>query len=326
MDRPLTLLILLLSSSLTLLAAVMSDTDFYHGPLSFETLLEKPVLTPINSLLYNTSAESLAEHGLHPRYQHLLINLPLLLAPALPLLFSQIPLQKTKPQFISATSAMAILSLVPHQEPRFLIPVIPLLLSSISIFDPTSSPKTFRVFATTWIIFNAILGLVYGRYHQAGVVPAQTWLGENKQLLGLKHGAPIVWWKTYSPPIWLLNASREALDTKDLMGIEAVAVEAILRDSLGSCSRLSAGATGEGEAVLVVPRVRNELEIWRGEAPDGKGALHHIRGAKWTLIWNERRHVGLDDLDFAEDGVWGTLSKVIRKRGLDVWRIEMECP
>ena len=151
------------------------------------------------------------------------------------------------------------------------------------------------------------------------------WLGENKHLFGIQHGAPVIWWKTYSPPVWLLNAPRDVLDTRDLMGTGPQDVEALLREALGSCSRFSTGATEGGDAVLVVPHARNEPGIWRGEAPDADGVLHHIRDMSWTLAWSEKKHVGLDDLDFAEDGVWGTLSKVISKRGLDVWVIRKDC-
>lgn len=152
------------------------------------------------------------------------------------------------------------------------------------------------------------------------------WLSENKQLLGLKDNTPVFWWKTYSPPVWLLNAPRDRLNTTDLMGTDALEIEASLREALGSCDGSWTGQAAEiSDAVLVVPRARSEPGIWRGEAPDADGVLHHIRDTSWTLPWSESRHVGLDDLDFAEDGVWGTLSKLVRSRGLQMWRIRREC-
>ena len=327
--RPLTLMTLLLFTSITLFLAIASDTAFYHPPLTFKSLLNSPVLTPVNSILYNTSTTSLRAHGLHPYYQHFVVNLPLLLLPALPLLFSRTPSQLAgNPRFLSALSATIILSLVPHQEPRFLIPTIPLLLSLVSLPSPSLSPIKFRGFATAWIIFNLALGLLYGRYHQAGVVPAQMWLGENKHILDLKAGTKVFWWKTYSPPVWLLNAPRDDLDTTDLMGTDAQEVEAALKNALGTCARsFSSGRGGavSGEAILVVPKGRRELNVWRGEAPDPEGVLQDIRDMQWTMLWSERKHIGLDDLDFAEDGVWRTLSKVVRNRGLEMWRIRKEC-
>ena len=41
------------------------------------------VLTPYNFLLYNMSAENLASHGLHPRWLHVTINMPMIISPAL---------------------------------------------------------------------------------------------------------------------------------------------------------------------------------------------------------------------------------------------------
>ncbi|PSS08868.1 hypothetical protein PHLCEN_2v3435 [Hermanssonia centrifuga] len=39
---------------------------------------DRLVLTPYNFLLYNLSSENLAQHGLHPRWLHLVVNLPML--------------------------------------------------------------------------------------------------------------------------------------------------------------------------------------------------------------------------------------------------------
>lgn len=39
------------------------------------------LITPLENLRYNLDAGNLAEHGIHPRYLHLLVNLPLLFGP-----------------------------------------------------------------------------------------------------------------------------------------------------------------------------------------------------------------------------------------------------
>lgn len=39
------------------------------------------VITPLNNLLYNMNTENLALHGIHPRYTHFAVNLPLLYGP-----------------------------------------------------------------------------------------------------------------------------------------------------------------------------------------------------------------------------------------------------
>jgi len=42
-------------------------------------------------------------------------------------------------------------------------------------------------------------------------------------------------------------------------------------------------------------------------------------------VYTYRRHVGLDDLDWAEDGVWGTLQRVVGERGLGVYEFYKVC-
>ena len=63
--------------------AVATDTAFYTGPAATESFralfsyLDKaPVITPLNNIRYNSQTSNLAEHGLHPHYQHFLVNLP----------------------------------------------------------------------------------------------------------------------------------------------------------------------------------------------------------------------------------------------------------
>lgn len=49
------------------------------------------VITPLNNLLYNMNVDNLAQHGLHPRYTHFAINLPLLFGPLAVFGFLYIP-------------------------------------------------------------------------------------------------------------------------------------------------------------------------------------------------------------------------------------------
>ena len=44
-------------------------------PLNFSNY----IITPLNNLLYNSSYDNLAQHGIHPYYTHILINLPQIL-------------------------------------------------------------------------------------------------------------------------------------------------------------------------------------------------------------------------------------------------------
>ena len=58
--------------------------SFYFGYLTIgeivklEISMNNFVVTPLNFIKYNTITENLRQHGLHPRYVHFLINIPLL--------------------------------------------------------------------------------------------------------------------------------------------------------------------------------------------------------------------------------------------------------
>jgi GPI mannosyltransferase 4 len=143
----------------------------------FSYLYNNPVITPLNSLRYNTETSNLTNHGLHPHYQHVFVNAPQLLGPAfIVLVYSLYPFSLSKLRAILANSRLTsaltgtlILSLIPHQEPRFLIPCIPLLLTCIRF---PSLPRHRLYFWISWVAFNSIFGTLMGIYHQGGVIPA----------------------------------------------------------------------------------------------------------------------------------------------------------
>lgn len=118
----------------------------------------------------------------------------------------------------------------------------------------------------------------------------------------------VFWWRTYSPPVWLLDGNR--LNVTDLMGIDMEAMINRLEIGIGD------GCHGPGVG-LVAPRSSTGLDAWTEGA--GDGAL------VFEQLWTYRRHVGLDDLDWGGDGVWQTLSRVVGRRGLTVWRVGRRC-
>ena len=54
---------------------IVADTYYFRG--SFAEI----VVTPYNFIKYNLSVENLADHGLHPNWLHVGVNLPMLLGP-----------------------------------------------------------------------------------------------------------------------------------------------------------------------------------------------------------------------------------------------------
>jgi phosphatidylinositol glycan class Z len=249
------------------------------------------VITPLNNLLYNSNTTNLATHGLHPHYTHLVVNLPQLLGPALLLLrhlFST--------PVLSTIGGVAALSVLPHQEARFLLPCVPLLLSCVAL-PRNTFPK--RLWITTWIVFNACYGVLLGLYHQAGIAPAQTFLAGT-------NATDAVYWKTYNPPTWLLGARAAGVNTTNLMGAPLSTLLVTLDEKV--CGQ---------ETYLAAPLSATKLDplLDAVELP-----------FKLERVWSTKRHLNMDDLDIGEEGVVGTVKRVVGRRGLGVWRVRRrEC-
>jgi len=309
--NPLSFVAIVTAGICTTALAVTLDTAFYTShSISWSDLLRNPVLTPINNLLYNISPTNLAKHGLHPWYQHLLVNLPQLLGPATVLLFMG---PRRSLRLYSAISGIVVLSLSQHQEARFLLPTVPLILSSVRL---PKSEKVMRAWVVSWIVFNVIFGTLMGIYHQGGVIPAQVFMSKQPD------ATQAVWWKTYMPPIWLLNGKNEVLRTRDVMGMKG---ETLLEElqQLATCDvpadRRSLEYLKEKNGTYLVAPLS---ATWLDPYLPNKG----LDGLRFREVWRHQQHLNLDDLDFAEDGVWNTLSRVIGRRGLAIWRVTKSCP
>ncbi|KAL6356367.1 hypothetical protein LRP88_09963 [Fusarium phalaenopsidis] len=291
--------------------AIGLDTAFYlPSPITWTDLIHKPVITPLNNFKYNSATENLAQHGLHPWYQHLVANLPLLLGPAAALLIF-------KPAFslrlYSAISGLVVLSAFQHQEARFLLPTVPLFLSSIHM---PRNQTLFRLWTSAWIIFNLFLGVMMGIYHQGGVVPGQVFLSQQPD------ATQAIWWKTYTPPVWLLNGKNEVLTTRDVMGLKGD----LLLEQLYQLATCDTPADRRNQEYL---KEKNGTYLmapasatWLDSYLPNKG----LEGLRFREVWRYRQHLNLDDLDFEDDGVWGTLARVIGRRGLVAWRVTKSCP
>ncbi|KAI1799939.1 glycosyltransferase family 22 protein [Daldinia bambusicola] len=309
--RPLSLVVMAASGLFTVLIAISLDTAFYtpHA-ISWSDFYRNPVITPLNNLQYNLSPSNLAQHGLHPWYQHLLVNLPLLIGPAVALLF-------TKPQLslrlASAMSGVFVLSVFQHQEARFLLPAVPLLLSSIQL--PPKKSTYRKIWLAAWICFNAALGLLMGVYHQAGIVPAQEFLSKQPD------ATRAIWWKTYMPPIWLLNGKNEVLKTRDVAGMQGE----LLLEELAQIATCDTPADRRNHEYLKEPNgtylIAPLSATWLDPYLDNKG----LDGLRFREVWRNSSHLNLDDLDWAEDGFWPTLQRVVGRRGLAAWRVTKSC-
>jgi phosphatidylinositol glycan class Z len=161
-------------------------------------------------------------------------------------------------------------------------------------------------------VFNVIFGILMGTYHQGGVIPAQVFLSQQAD------ATQAIWWKTYSPPIWLLNGKNEVLKTHDMMGMKGdFMIKEVER--IATCNTPAGKESSEGQngTYLIAPMSATFLDQYISDS--------NKKGLGLSQIWNYRQHLNLDDLDFWDDGVWPTLQRVIGRRGLAVWRVTKGC-
>lgn len=326
--RPFSFAVLVGCGSFFAAIAILTDTIFYRSS-SFIESIRHPIITPLNNLIYNSNSLNLAEHGLHPFYHHFLVNLPQLLGPALVVLVVSLFMKPTirsatfyNRRAISAISGTMILSAIPHQEPRFLLPCVPLLLTCIR-------PLKTRPFLVSWIAFNAILGFLMGVYHQGGVVPTQlampaiisSTIAQRTQTENMMN-VTVFWWKTYSPPLWLLGDNSELhadIQTHDLMGMRGADMIKQIDSIVPACPSLLSSSKNNNLIFLVAPRSATFLDTYASSSssPSSDAAQLHL-----TEKWTYTNHLNLDDMDFGDDGFLSTIARVIGRRGLTVWSVE----
>lgn len=219
---------------------ILADS-FYFGYLTMaeigrlEVGIDSFVVTPVNFLKYNVNTKNLELHGLHPRFLHFLVNVPLLfnvlgiigLLTCAKMIHSGLRAQWLHlPRLQSIVGLMtftfvvpvALLSLFPHQEARFIIPVLfPLVflyapeLSQVPSLDivrrcdgrngescgavkPTTWRRSGKL--TLWYVGNLLLALFYAFAHQGGVLPLASHI--TTELEAKPHLAHVHLYTSYS--------------------------------------------------------------------------------------------------------------------------------
>jgi len=214
---------------------VVSDS-FYYGSLTplkvwhLNFTYDDFKIAPFNFIMYNAVPGNIVSHGEHPRYTHFLVNLPMLLGPLAPIFLVTVlnwildvlylP-WKSKPgmrtvyalTLWSSLLPVAALSVVKHQEARFLLPLLP------TIVLMCAHKLRFKVFGrkpllSTWYVFNILAALWFGFVHQAGVLPAQKFISGVKQ--DGVDTVNLVYAYTYMPPRYPLLQPQD-LDNPGLV-------------------------------------------------------------------------------------------------------------
>ncbi len=203
-------LIPIVSFSLATFIFILIDTLYFQRHIDFPDNL---TFAPLNSLLYNSKVGNLSKHGIHPLYTHVLINYPQIVGPLLFLLFPFMKsgYLKTAP-FLAYISGLLSLSIIPHQELRFLIPIIPLACCCVNL---NGSPRFVQLVIRLWLIFNVFMTILMGFLHQAGLVGATNYLGTTLDNENSVKPFSLIYWRTYKPPTWLLKTYQNTYNGTD---------------------------------------------------------------------------------------------------------------
>ncbi|KAI8606153.1 Alg9-like mannosyltransferase family-domain-containing protein [Dissophora ornata] len=206
-------------------------------------------VTMFNNLRYNMDEKNLAEHGLHPRFFHLLLNFPVLFGNLALIAVTTIAQKimagqwKSESKLVTALTysgicGISFLSAMPHQEARFLTPLILPLVISLS----GRISKLGRKFWPLWLLANGVMAIIFGLAHQSGLVPAMGLI--QHQTLGSQdckevssagnhilcltypsqqglfhvndgniYTTHVVFYKTYMPPRHLLGYNASAAES-----------------------------------------------------------------------------------------------------------------
>ena len=249
LDFNLRMLFFILSGLPALLTIIIIDS-LYYGYLSLSQIyimdisIENFLVTPVNFIRYNINPENTAQHGEHPKWLHMLVNIPMLfniLGIIAIFSFGSMFYKFCKKEFQNLpqtqsfvslmTSAIFVpvllLSVFNHQEPRFLIPVtLPLIMlhapklitgvnitnflkeSQWSIVKNVSSRVNItisgRFIIKVWYSLNLIFTLFFGFLHQGGVIQLADYFSKHHQMLPTSTQIHLVTSHVYRIPESLL--------------------------------------------------------------------------------------------------------------------------
>ncbi len=227
-----------------LILLVFIDTVYYHQLNTIDQFVrlifkrDRPfIITPFNFFVYNSNPDNLNTHGKHPLYLHALVNCILLFGLnhfLLYFIFFNLATQLFKSMRQSTNFKLSIFklyqlimnnrfcyllfsylvplflfSLVSHQEPRFLLPlIIPIcLLTGHCIFGKNS----YMLFRVIWICFNLLAFVFYGYVHQGGVIASLNYVQKMyTHPSNLEMDQHVVYYNTYMPPRFLVQVPVHA--------------------------------------------------------------------------------------------------------------------
>ncbi|XP_068210236.1 GPI mannosyltransferase 4 [Palaemon carinicauda] len=225
----------------TFVICVLADS-FYYESLSLEELVywnvtaHSFIVTPINFFLYNSKTANLMDHGMHPYYLHLAVNIPILhgvlgifglwtVSKYMASLISNDIIRKPKVYsmatmlLISFIMPVIFLSTFPHQEPRFLLPtLLPLVIlhsDNIQLYSKTRRKYTGNVPFFMWHVWNIFCVVIFGFLHQGGVTKTMISVYEHIGQRPPENNVHVIFSNMYSPPTFLLMRRMKVVATTE---------------------------------------------------------------------------------------------------------------
>ena len=180
------------------------DSFQQHGIFNF--IANNVTITPINFILYNSDTKNLALHGVHSQFTHSTINVFILFNSLIFIPYKLIITNLFKPSTLPNIFALSfwlvplfLLSIFPHQEFRFLIP----LLLPLTIFYAHDLCKN-KTLLSIWFLCNLLFSFFYGFIHQGGLLRAMLHMRSDLHSLKSSQDVHLFFWRSYMPPQHLL--------------------------------------------------------------------------------------------------------------------------
>lgn len=226
---------------ITFVTCVLADS-FYYESVSFEELVywnvtaHSFIVTPVNFFFYNSKTANLMNHGIHPYYLHLAVNIPILHGVLGILGLWTVSKYVTsfisndivrKPKVFSMATMLLIsfimpvifLSTFPHQEPRFLLPtLLPLVIlhsDNIQLYSKSNRKFTGHVPFIMWHVWNIFCVVIFGFLHQGGVTKTMISVYEHIARQPPDTNVHVVFANMYSPPTFLLMRKMKVIATTE---------------------------------------------------------------------------------------------------------------
>lgn len=250
---------------------------------------------PVRNLVYNLNGENLKLHGEHPWFTHLLINMPLMLGPIIVLILLPTSRYRSTLPFLTLAGGLISLSLMGHQELRFLMPVVPLGSCCVDISAFSLGKRALKLILRVTVLFNLIMCGIMGVLHQGGVVPILKHIQET--VPDSTDPLVTVWWRTYKPPEYLLGKSELTVleSGSDLSGLKGDA----LIDLMGCVASELEKTMQDLASLQHTPKIMLTL-------PDSSSHLlsDDLRG-RLTSVYRYSYHLDMDHIDLWGDRLLG---------------------